>query len=260
MSLNPYKVLGLKTTATEQEIKQAYRRLAMQHHPDRGGSAQKFQEIQEAYSALQKSANFNQNNDDYESVQDIFRRHFSKANGFYNQETKNPDVTIRVNCELKEANQGFSRTINYHLPGEGQQTKTVNFPPGSYHGIRIRYAGEGGKLVDSLNRGDLYCELQVNPHPFWQPDFKTQNVVGEFTITLREALIGTVLLVTDVDGQEIQVSVPAGTQPGAKLRLKGRGLRKFRETAIGDAYIKINVNIPALNERDLMQPLIDLIV
>lgn len=258
MSLNPYRVLGLTAAATEQEIKQAYRRLVMQHHPDRGGSAQKFQEIQEAYSAL-RSRDSSQSSDDGESVQDIFRRHFSKANGFYHQETKNPDVTIRISCSLREANQGFSRTINYHLPGEGQQTKTVNFPAGSYHGIRIRYAGEGGKLVDSLSRGDLYCELQVDPHPFWQPDFKTQNVVGEFTITLKEALVGTVLIVTDVDGQEIQMSVPAGTQPGAKLRLKGRGLRKFRETAVGDAYIKININIPALTEGDLMRPLIDLV-
>jgi molecular chaperone DnaJ len=107
--------------------------------------------------------------------------------------------------------------------------------------------------------GDLYCELEVLPHKFWQPNFKTQELELNLTITLKEALVGADFIITDINGTDIRVTVPAGSQPGSRLRLKGRGLQKFRQSRVGDAYIRLQVSIPKLTEDDLKKPLIDLL-
>jgi len=263
--MDPYKVLGLNAKATADEVKQAYRRLAMKHHPDRGGSAEKFQEIQSAYDRIQagdtepdlKHFHWGKGSDKFEDIRDIFRRSF--GDNFQEQYIRNPDITVRVKCTLKEANNGFTKNVQFLVPREGQKTKTVDFPAGSYQGIRIRYSGEGARLTQSAAPGDLYCELDVEPHAFWKPDFKTKTLECEATISIKDAMIGTTLFVTDINDQEIMVSVPAGTQSGSRLRLRGRGLSKFRENGTGDAYIKINVIIPGLTKDDLNKRLIDIL-
>ena len=266
MPMDPYQILGLKRGASEQEVKQAYRRLASKHHPDKGGDTAQFQEIQQAYDRIiagdvgsTREFHWGGGNHGFQDFQDILRRNFGNFDDFENPGVRNPDVHVKVICTLDEAHRGFTRTIQFSLPQQGQQTKVIDFPPGSYQGIRVRYAGEGGQLVRSQPPGDLYCELEVSPHKFWTPDFKTQALEAELPISLKDALIGSVYIVTDIDGNDIQVTVPAGSQPGSKLRLKSRGLNRFRQASRGDAYLKLQITIPKLTEEDLTKPLIDLL-
>ena len=268
MRMDPYQILGLKHGASDGEVKQAYRRLASKHHPDKGGDAERFKEIQLAYEQIisgqaDQPRHFHWGGGaGFQDFQDILRRNFGNADMFDDlqaQDVRNPDVTVRVQCTLKEAHQGFSKTLQFLLPQQEQQTKTVTFPPGGYDGIRIRYSGEGGHIIRSRPPGDLYCELAVDPHIFWKADFKSQNLEGELTISVKEAMLGTAFFVDDIDSNAIEVTIPAGTQSGARLRLKARGLNKFRQAGRGDAFIRITVTIPKLSQDDLHKPLIDLL-
>lgn len=264
--MNPYQILGLNRGASIDEVKQAYRRLASKHHPDKGGDTARFQEIQQAYDRIvagdvgpSREFHWGGGNNGFHDFQDIPRRNFGNFDDFDNPGVRNPDVHVKVVCTLSEAHCGFTRTIQFSLPQQGLQTKTVDFPPGSYQGIRVRYSGEGGQLVRSQPPGDLYCELDVTAHKFWTPDFNTQSLEADLHISLKDALIGSVYIVTDIDGNDIQVTVPAGSQPGSKLRLKNRGLNRFRHSARGDAYLKLQIKIPKLTQEDLTKPLIDLL-
>ncbi len=263
--MDPYQILGLNRNASEAEIKQAYRRLASKHHPDKGGDTKRFQEIQSAYEQVmsgqagsQRQFHWGSSGPDFQDFQDILRRNFQDFDNVHPGHVRNPDVTVRVSATLEEANQGFTRNIQFLLPRQGQRNKTIDFPPGSFHGIRIRYAGDGGQLIPGPP-GDLYCELEVQPHKFWRADFRTQDIEGDLIISLKDAMVGEEYIVTDINGNDIKVSVPAGSQPGSKLRLKGRGLKKFQKNTVGDAYLKIFVTIPKLSPEDLNKPLIDLL-
>jgi len=263
--MDPYQILGVDRRASVDEVKRAYRKLASKHHPDKGGETQRFQEIQSAYDQIMsgqagqhRQFNWGDSNPNFQDFQEILRKNFRDFDD-HPGHVRNPDVTVRVSATLEEANQGFTRNIQFLLPKQGQRTKTIDFPPGSFHGIRIRYAGDGGQLVPGHPPGDLYCELEVLPHKFWRTDFKTQDLEGDLIISVKDAMIGVDYIVTDINGNNIKVTVPAGSQPGSKLRLKGRGLRRFQKNNVGDAYLKIFVTIPKLSPDDLTKPLIDLL-
>lgn len=277
--MDPYRVLGINPGATEDEIKKAYRRLASKHHPDKGGDTKRFQEIQSAYDALTSGSaqhngpqpaggpggfhfHFgNRGANPFAGFEDLFRFHREEfdPDGFGGV-ARNPDITVRVSCTLEEAHQGFSRNIQFLAPQEhSHRYRTVDFPAGSYSGLRIRYTGEGGRLVPNRPAGDLYVELLVEPHVFWETVDGSQDLKGRVTVNLKDALVGTTVSVHDINGSRIEVTVPAGTQPGTNLRLRGCGLRNVHNSRCGDAYIEVRVQIPALRTEDLNKPLIDIL-
>lgn len=282
--MNPYHILGVQPGASDDEIKKAYRRLASKHHPDKGGDTKRFQEIQAAYDALTSGSqdtggpqpaggpggfhfHFGTRGGNpfaggpFAGFEDLFRFHREEfdPDGFGGV-ARNPDITVRVRCTLEEAHQGFSRNIQFLAPQEHtQRQRTVEFPPGSYSGLKVRYTGEGGRLVPNKPAGDLYVELVVDPHPFWEIIDGGQNIRGRVSVALKDALIGTTISVQDITGSRIEVSVPAGTQPGTNLRLRGRGLKNVHNARCGDAYIEIQIQIPALKAEDLQRPAIDIL-
>lgn len=274
--MNPYQVLGIQPGASDDEIKKAYRKLASKHHPDKGGDTKKFQEIQAAYDSLTTGGaaggpqpasgpggfHFHfggRGGHPFSGFEDLFRFHreeFDQGQGF----ARNPDITVRVTCTLEEADQGFKRDIQFLAPQEqAQRSHTVEFPAGSYSGLRVRYSGAGGRLVPAAPAGDLYVELVVQPHYFWEVIENTQDIRARVNVSLRDAMVGTALKIQDITGTEIEVTVPAGTQPGANLRLRNRGVKNLHTNHRGDAYIEIRVQIPALKPEDLNRPIIDIL-
>lgn len=274
--MDPYRVLGVNRGASEDEIKKAYRRLASQHHPDKGGSKERFQEIQAAYDAI-TSGQANQPQGaggpggfhfhwggrgnpfgGFPGFDDIFRHNSGEFDFGNGPQRRNPDVNVAVDCTLEEAHRGFSRGVSYFLQQEGQKTITVSFPPGSYPGLKVRYPGEGSRMV-SGPPGDLYCEIRVTPHSFWRPDFEHRDLQGRVEIGLKEAMLGTEINIKDIDGSDIAVTIPAGTQPGTNLRLRNKGFNHLRGHLRGNAYLEILVQIPRLNPEDLEKRIIDIL-
>ena len=256
MTSDYYKILGLTNGATDEEVKQAYRKLAMIHHPDRGGDAEEFKKIKEAYEMIVSGKA-----DTTDAFGDFFRNQGRSTSGNFDfhwsaRNVRNPDIHITTHATLEEAHTGFSREIKFTTPEGSLKKIWVNFPSGSTKDIKIRYAGEGGELLPQQPPGDLYVKLAIQPHGTWE--VKNHDLYAECTISVWDAMIGSKLMVTDIDGSSIEVSIPAGVQPGAQLRLKNRGMNIRGSSLRGNAFIVVIVKIPQLSSEDMNRSIIDL--
>lgn len=240
-----YSVLGLSREATADEIKRAYRSLAMKHHPDRGGDVAQFQEIQEAYAVLsdpQKKSQydnpqhpFSQNSHgfDFDTIFDIFgadlRRH------------RRPS-TVRINLwiSLRDVAVGGTRVISLQTNGTSSNVE-INIPVGIYDGDSVRYPGL------SPEGQDLVITYRIRIDPPWQ--VQGRNVLLEQTVDIWDLILGTDITVEDLTGAQLSLSVPKETQPGTTFRIRGRGLPARQlpghrnDQPPGDLLVKINARI-----------------
>ncbi len=264
--MNHYKTLGLAPGASEEEIKKAYRKMAMKHHPDRGGDEAEFKRIKEAYEALTNPEPAHQFNDHFDfggfqDLHDLFRRgrqagasHFDFDFGA--RDVKNPDVHISVPCSLEEAHTGFSKEVEFTLPDGSTKRLSVSFPPGTHKDIKIRYAGEGGVMMPNKPPGDLYVKASIAKHQIWNID--GNDLTAAVKISVWQAMFGSTIELTEIGGTQIQITVPPGTQPGSKLRLRDKGLNIRGTGHRGNAYLEVVVQIPALSNEDKNKRIIDI--
>lgn len=258
-----YKTLGVPRGASEEEIKKAYRKLAMKHHPDRGGNEAEFKRIKEAYEALSNPEQYRFNTDSgtFHDLNEMFRRGQRAGASHFDFDwnagsVKNPDINISVTCTLEEAYHGFSKEIEFTLPDGSGKRVHVTFPPGTHRDIKIRYAGEGGKLIPNTPPGDLYVKANIISHSIWRVD--GNDLFSIMQISVWQAMFGTTVEFEDISGATMQVTVPPGTQSRSQLRLKGRGMSIRGSSQRGNAFIEVVVLIPALSESDKNKLIVDL--
>ena len=122
------------------------------------------------------------------------------------------------------------------------ETIAVKIPKGIQEGQQIRLAGQGKPGTGKAPPGDLFLKVSIQEHPEFKR--KGNEIHGHVTINVFQAILGTIVSVPTISGASVPLPVPAGTQPGAKLRLKGQGI------AGGDHLVEIQVSIPALSEAD----------
>jgi molecular chaperone DnaJ len=179
-----YQILGVNKNATEEEIKQAYRKLAMKHHPDRGGDEKQFQEIKNAYEVLsdpvrrQQHDNpgpFHHHHGNHEhshfefhfgggGPQDIFSQFFNQGFGahpFQRQPRKNKDLRVRLGVDLASTLQSQEKTISVQTTKGDRFTVDVSIPRGIDDGTTIKFSQLGDNFFDTLTRGDLYVIISV---------------------------------------------------------------------------------------------------
>jgi DnaJ-class molecular chaperone len=271
MSIQHYRTLGLSPSASEEEVKKAYRKLASVHHPDKGGDTKKFQEIQTAYDAIlkQKSSGTSYFSDssrftDFEDLRDFFDMGraaarddtFAQFNFRMHDDAgriKNPDVNISVPCSLEDAFAGFTKTVEFTLPAGVEKRLAVTFPAGSTPDIKIRYAGEGMVMTPNRPPGDLYVKIELLPHDIWQ--LRKNELFAQVKINVWQAMLGGVIQITDIEGTLLDVTIPAGTQDGTQIRLKNRGFIVRGSNQRTNAYILIHVEIPKLDQQDFEKQL-----
>lgn len=241
-----YKVLGINKTASAEEIKKAYRSLAMKHHPDRGGDEKKFQEIQEAYAHLgdpakrsqydnprQFNGGFNENIFD-----DIFQANFFNFRGG----PRNPNIQVTIDITLEDAFRGKNIDAEIGLSDGKTKLVSIDIPAGVEHGMQIKYRGMGESLHPRIPPGDLIVNVRILKHHVWERS--GDNLVYEKTISAWDAIVGTDISLTTIDGKHINISVPPGTQPETFLSCKGEGMPNMRSKQRGNLLIKIKVSIP----------------
>jgi len=301
-----YKILGVEKRASAEEVKKRYRKLALQHHPDRNkgnkGAEDKFKQISEAYAVLGDpekrkqydtfgSTRFHQrfSQDDIFrgfDISDILRDFgFSSGDSFGGmrgsqrrgsprgrQQTHNPfgsqqspfsdifnqarsssggnrqrrikkgkDLKIEIDISLEEAFQGSTKEVDYTLQGK-QQSITVKIPAGIMESKKLRLSGKGEPGPLGTPPGDLFLIVHMAPHPIFRREHN--DLYLEKKIKLSEALLGTSIEVPTIDGESRIIRVPAGTPPGAKIRMKALGMPIMGGDSRGDAYVVVSPTLP----------------
>jgi molecular chaperone DnaJ len=119
--------------------------------------------------------------------------------------------------------------------------KVVNIPAGVDTGTQIRLAGEGQPGENGGPNGHLYIAIQVKPHKFFRR--RDYDILLDLNVNVAQATLGADVDVPTVDGP-IKLKIPAGTQPGKILHLKGKGVPKLRSNGRGDQLVVINLEVP----------------
>jgi curved DNA-binding protein len=245
--MNYYDVLGVSRSATADEIKRAYRRLASQHHPDKGGDTEKFQQIEEAYRTLgdaDKRAQYDNPNPFFGqnpaggwqqagahfNMDDIF----SMFGQGMNRGNRRNHVRMTVWITLSEAVQGVSKTINVGTT-MGSSTVQIGIPRGIEDGDNVQY---GGVAPGGL---DLVVNFRIHPDQNWRRD--RLNLHTEKRVLIWDLILGTDLELSTITGAKIVMRVPANTQPGTTMRVRGHGVTN-QQGQTGDCFVRLQAELP----------------
>lgn len=280
---DPYETLGVKRSATDKEIKEAFKKLARKFHPDlHPGDKEaegKFKDLSAANDLLkdkEKRRRFDAGEIDAsgaERQKERFYRDFAGGpshaaqDGFTSNEeleeflarafasegprsqrtfrARGQDVSYVLPVGLLDVAKGASRTIT--LP-EGK-TLQVTIPEGAMDRQMLRLKGQGMPGFSGGPAGDAYVELHVEPHPFFHR--KEDNIHVEVPVTLKEAALGAQIEVPTIGGL-VTMSVPKGSNTGTTLRLRDRGICDRKSGQRGHQFINLKVVLPAAEEPELV--------
>lgn len=255
-----YKILELSPTATQEEIKRTYKKLARRYHPDvsdETDATAKFQEVSEAYEVLKnkdkraeydelreyannpnqfngangQQARFNSDFTAENGFDDLLRSIFGDQGNFRGGpggfSARGQDIHYDLAITLEEAHVGGKRSLRLATPG-GNKTINVTIPKGVTQGKELRLRGQGEPArVEGQNgeaaAGDLYLKISFEKHALFEADGDDITLV--LPISPWEAALGTSVEVPTLGGK-VNLTIAANSQNGSRLRLKGRGLAR----------------------------------
>ncbi len=274
MAKDFYDILGVSETATESDIKRAYRELAKKYHPDKhkgdANAEARFKEISEAYATLndpKKRAQYDQmrrfgggnfsgnfQNFNFEDLGDIlgggfrgrrtaggggfadlFGDLFGGSHSYARQPQKGQDVSSDLTIPFDVAVRGGKQMININ----GQKIN-VNIPEGTETGKKIRLRGQGRPGMGSGASGDLIISITVAPHP----QFKRQgaDIYSTVSVNMVQAALGSKVSVQTYDKGAVNLKIPAGTQNGKLFKLRGMGVTI--DGVQGDHFVEVHILMP----------------
>jgi len=251
-----YQTLGVDKTATQAEIKKAYRKLSMQHHPDKGGDTKRFQEIADAYNIVGDETKRQQ----YDTMQsnpfanfgnmggmdgnfgDLFNQMF----GQQRQQSKGNDLRVQMHISFSEAFYGCTKVFNI----DGRPI-TLGIRPGakSNQKLILRGQGQAHPFNSQLPNGDIIVELSVelNSENIIDPQ---NNIWRDISMPWYDIMIGGKVSISTIDGA-VSINIPKNTKPGKVLRLKERGWPDYNTGVRGNLMVKLIPTYPDLNDEQL---------
>jgi len=261
-----YKVLGVEKNASDNTIKEAYKKLAKQHHPDLGGDEEKFKQINEAYETLKNPetrreydtpnpfGDMNGNSfhfrSDHMGMQDIFAQMEEQlfrqnAGGFRtrHRHARNHNLNINLAIDLQELAQGdgdIEKHLSVRMSNGDRELVKINIPAHIENGQTIKYSGLGDNVNKDLTRGDLFVTINIKNNESFVK--KGLDLLTNITIDSIDAILGTEKIIQTLSGKNLKLKIPEGTQYGAILKMKNEGLR-FRNNT-GDILVQIIVKTP----------------
>jgi DnaJ-class molecular chaperone len=246
-----YQTLGVQRNAAPDEIKKAYRKLASQHHPDKGGNHAKFQEVQKAYETLSDDSKRAQYDNpmsnqgfnfefqggpggfDLNNIFSMFGAQFHQQ-GFHPQQQRQTHTRMSLWITLQDVAQGGKRPVTVGTQ-QGSMNIEIEIPLGIEDGDNVQYSGIGP------GNTDLIVNFRIHQHPKWHRN--GLNLTTDHSISIWDCLVGGESKVKDILGNEYTITIPPMSQPGSLLRLKGKGLAS-RNSQPGDLLIRLHTRMP----------------
>lgn len=277
---DPYEILGVKRDASADEIRSAYRKLAKLHHPDlnpgKKEAEERFKQVSAAYDLLsdkEKRARFDRGEIDASGAERAperqFYRDFGDAPGggkYRSSASFDPDDLASIFGEAFGRRAGFTESRNFNARGADAHytlsvafldaangakrrltlpdgnTLDVNIPAGVQSGQVLRLSGKGMPGFGDGPPGDALIEINVEPHAFFRREGRDIHL--ELPVTLQEAVLGAKVEVPTIGGA-VSLKIPPNSTGGAKLRLKGKGVKG------GDQFVELKIALPTDSEPDL---------
>jgi DnaJ-class molecular chaperone len=286
MNTDPYSVLGVSKTATQEEIRNAYRKLAKSLHPDLNPgnkqAEQRFKEVATAYELIGDEKKRKAYEEGKAQEEAMRAQQQANARHFY-YETQGPDFESGYSQGFSfedlfgEAMRGRGGARARHAsgprPGQDEMYRMeidladvvrgaereitlpsgkhlrVKIPPGVTDGMKLRFAGQGGPGFQGGPAGDAYVELSIRTSPLFHRQGNDLEI--EIPITLSEAVNGGSIRVPTLDGN-VMLNVPSGVSSGTRLRIRGKGIpNRAQDKERGNLYVRVKVVLPPIIDEDL---------
>jgi DnaJ-class molecular chaperone len=255
---NLYSILGVDRSASAEEIKHAYRKLAGKHHPDRGGDTKTFQEIQAAYDTLSDPSKrttydnpqpqgfpggFHFQGGMPPEFEEIFSHFNQTFGGGFHRPTRNKNLNIQAAITLEEAFHGKEIFAQVPLPSGKTESLQIKIPPGVHAGSTLRLAGVGDNSIPNALRGDIYLNVVVHEHPEFIRN--GNDLIKNIDINCLDAIIGTKVIIDTIDGKKLETTIPPGTQHGRTFAFHGYGMPNINDARMrGRFLITVNLVVP----------------
>lgn len=269
-----YDVLGVSRSASQDEIRKAYKKLARKFHPDvkpaDPDAEKKFSEITEAYDVLsdeEKRRTYDQfghaargaaGGNPFQGfggggsfdLDDILGGMFGSGSPFGGggggrrsqaRTQRGQDAKAEITIPFSVAVDGGEHSVTVQN-GAKSERLTVKIPAGIEDGQNVRLSGQGNPGVNGGPAGDLIVMVHIAPHPWFRRD--GQNLVLEVPVTPSEAALGTKIDVPTLSEGTVVLTIPPGTSSGAKLRLRGKGVKNHRTGERGDQFVLLKIAVP----------------
>lgn len=262
-----YQILGVNEQASQDEIKAAYKKLAMKNHPDRGGDTKKFQEISEAYDTLSDPGKrqqydaqkngfnpFAQNmGPGFHDIGSMFGFHFGNGFANFNQQRKNRDLSIRVNISFKQSYTGTQIEAKFSTPSGKARTAVIDIPAGVQTGQTIRYPNLGDDSVPKIPPGNLNVHIIVDEDPVWTRS--GNDLCTKLKLNILEAMFGCTKEITCLDGTNMAIKIRPGVDSNTEFVSGGRGFRDVNTGRVGNLNVSLDIEIPAVTDHQMKQEL-----
>ena len=246
--MDHYQTLGVARNATPDEIKKAYRKLAAQHHPDRGGDTAQFQKIQQAYDTLSDPTKRAQHDNPHAhnmhgfpggfqfhtngfDINDIFNQMFNPGQHFGH---RNHVFRTSVTISLLDAYNGASHSLQLQTT-TGIKFVNIDIPKGIQDGSQLRYD-------NVLDNGTLIIEFRILPHLKFER--RGNDLFANHAISVLDLIVGTNFEFTTISGRTLEVNVPPRTQPYTQLKIPKEGMPIQNTPLFGDQIIVLKPFMP----------------
>jgi len=252
--MNYYSVLGVDKTASQDDIKKAYRRLAMKYHPDRGGSDEKFAQINQAYDVLKDpNTRYQYDNPQSASSNNAAHNMHDVFNNFFNMhkraQRKNSDLGITVKITLEEVMTGKDMLGRYYLSDGTEKIANIHIPAGIENGTIMRFRGMGDNIIKGIPSGDLHVQIIVIQHKNFTRD--RLHLKTRYNVNVFDLITGKTILVKDLENKNISINIPPGTDPGTILSVSSHGLVDESTGRRGNLYVELKGKTPKLDKEQI---------
>ncbi len=252
--MDHYNTLGVPRDADHDTIKKAYRKLAMEHHPDKGGDISKFQEITAAYETLSdvdkrsqydnpqaRQQNFQGFPQDFNingvDLNDLFGHIFGQS-----QRNTSPVYRTTVTVSLVDSYNGADHVLQLSMPS-GVKVINITIPTGVQTGQQLRY----DNIIDGAS---LIIEFHVLKDLRF--DRSGSDLYANYPISVLDLIVGTKVQFQAINGKMLDVTIPAKTQPNHQIRLPGLGMPISNTGQYGDQILLLKPFIPDSISTDII--------